>query len=109
MNISVAQESGWTILTLDGRLDQDGSAALKTALQPHLTGGLVALDFSKVEYVTSVGFRVLLQALKEQLAKGGRLLIGNLSEPVRRFFDIAGLSVTFKLVHDIRETIRAGK
>lgn len=109
MQITESKSENWTILALDGRLDQDGSAALKNALAPHLTGGLVALDFTKVEYVTSQGFRVLLQSLKDQIAKGGRLLVGNMSESVRSFFDIAGLSTTFKVVHDIRATIAAGK
>lgn len=109
MNITESKQDDWTVFTLNGRLDQDGSAALKTRLAPHLTGGLVALDFTDVEYVTSQGFRVLLQALKEQLAQGGRLLLGNLSEPVRAFFDIAGLSTTFKVVHDVHTTIAAAK
>jgi anti-anti-sigma factor len=109
MQITESKQNNWTILALNGRIDQDGAAALKTAITPHLTGGLLALDFTNVEYVTSVGFRVLLTSLKEQTAKGGRLLIGNMSESVRSFFDIAGLSTTFKVVHDIHATIAAQK
>jgi anti-anti-sigma factor len=107
MQITESQHAGWTVLKLAGKIDQDGSAELKTALAPHLTGGLVALDFTDIEYVTSLGFRVLLQALKEQTAKGGRLLLGNMREPVRAFFDIAGLSTVFKVVHDIYPTVDA--
>ncbi len=107
MQITESKKDSWTVLTLVGKLDQEGSAQLREALAPHLTGGQVALDFSQVEYVTSLGFRVLLQAFKEQHAKGGRLLMGNMSQPVRMFFDVAGLSVTFKVVHDIHEVIGA--
>jgi anti-anti-sigma factor len=107
MQISESKKDAWTVLTLDGKIDQEGSVQLKEALAPHLTGGLVALDFSKVEYVTSLGFRVLLQAFKEQHGKGGRLLLGNMSQPVRMFFDVAGLTVTFKVVNDIYEVIGA--
>ncbi|MES2692972.1 MAG: STAS domain-containing protein [Verrucomicrobiota bacterium] len=107
MQIAESKQNAWTVLVLTGKVDQEGSAQLKAALAPHLTGGLVALDFTNVEYVTSVGFRVLLVALKEQTAKSGRLLLGNMSEPVRSFFDIAGLSTTFKVVHDIYPTVTA--
>ena len=107
MQITESKIAAWTVLTLNGKIDQAGADALKAALAPHLTGGLVALDFTHVEYVTSQGFRVLMQALKEQTAKGGRLLLGNMSEPVRMFFDMAGLSTVFKVVHDIHVVIQA--
>lgn len=107
MQLAESKAADWTVFTLNGRLDQEGAAELKVALAPHLTGGRVALDFSQCEYVTSVGFRVLMQAFKEQHAKGGRLLMGNMREPVRQFFDIAGLSVTFKVVHNIHDVIGA--
>ena len=107
MQITESKIATWTVLTLNGKIDQAGAEELKAALAPHLTGGLVALDFTQVEYVTSQGFRVLMQALKEQSAKGGRLLLGNMSESVRAFFDMAGLSTVFKVVHDIHVVIRA--
>ncbi len=101
MQINETQHGAWTVLVLSGKIDQPGAEELKTALLPRMTGGAVALDFTGVEYVTSVGFRVLMQAEREQRAQGGRLLLGNMSEPVRRFFDIAGLSVVFKITHDV--------
>lgn len=107
MQIAESKAADWTVLSLNGRLDQEGAAALKVALAPQLTGGRLALDFSACEYVTSVGFRVLMQAFKEQHAKGGRLLMGNMRESVQQYFDIAGLSVTFKVVRNIHDVIGA--
>ena len=105
MQIIESQTGGWTVLTLTGRIDDAGSKILKEKLLPLMTGGAVALDFTGVEYVTSVGFRVLMSALKEQLAKKGRLLLGNMSDPVRQFFDMAGLSTVFKITHRIQDVI----
>ncbi len=105
MQIAESKHSTWTVFALTGKLDQEGSAQLKAALAPHLGATQLALDFAQVEYVTSVGFRVLLQALKEQTAKGGRLLLGNMSTPVYSFFEIAGLNTTFKVVSDIYPTV----
>lgn len=105
MQIAESKHTAWTVFALTGKIDQEGAAQLKAALAPHLGSSQLALDFTHVEYVTSVGFRVLLQALKEQTAKGGRLLIGNMSQPVYAFFEIAGLNTTFKVVHDIYPTV----
>lgn len=107
MQITETTVGEWTILALDGKIDQAGAEILKAALLPRMTGGSVALDFTGVEYVTSVGFRVLMQAEREQRAKQGRLMLGNMSEMVRRFFDIAGLSPVFKITHDVRTAVAA--
>jgi anti-anti-sigma factor len=106
MQITESKTGAWTILRLVGKLDDAGSAELKVALAPHLsTGEALALDFTETEYIASVGFRVLLQALKEIRNAHGRLLLGNMSEPVRRFFDIAGLGAVFKIADDLHTVV----
>ncbi len=107
MNISSSTYRDWALLTLEGKLDNAGSDQLKAALFPLLTGGAVALDCSGVEYVTSSGFRVLMQAEKDQRLKGGRLILGNLSTPVSGFFQIAGLYSLFKIVPDLKAALDA--
>jgi anti-sigma B factor antagonist len=97
MNITTSQHGAWTVLSPAGKLDNLGAEELEKALLPLLNGGSVALDFTQVEYVTSSGFRVLMVALKQQMAKSGRLEIVGLSAPVLRFFAIAGLDRTFRL------------
>jgi len=39
--------------------------------------------------------------LKQQSAKQGRFVLGRMSPPVHRFFDIAGLGTVFKIVPDL--------
>jgi anti-anti-sigma factor len=107
MQITESQNGSWTVLNLDGKVDNDGSEILQATLTPLLTGGHVALDFTRVEYITSSGFRVLMVALREQTARGGRLLIGNMNSDVRGYFDVAGLSPHFKVVQDIYDVIAA--
>ena len=105
MTITTTTQGAWTLLSLDGKIDNAGSEELKAALFPLLTGGKVALDCTLVEYVTSSGFRVLMQAEKEQRLKGGSLVLGNLSTPVSSFFEIAGLHTLFKIVPDLKATL----
>ncbi len=101
MQISQSQKTSWVVLTLVGPLDETGAAELGAVLSPLTKGGAVALDFAGVEYVTSSGFRVLMKACREQLANQGQFVLGQMSEPVRRFFEIAGLGSFFKIVPDL--------
>ena len=105
MNITTSTHGDWALLTLAGKLDNAGCEELKAVLFPLLAGGSVALDFAGVEYVTSSGFRVLMQAEKELRLKNGRLLLGNLSKPVAGFMEIAGLHTLFKIVPDLKTAI----
>ena len=102
MQITTSSRGAWTVLVLDGKLDNAGSDLLKAALMPLVSAGIsVALDFSAVEYVTSAGFRVLLQAEKEQRRLKGGLFIAGLSPALRNFFEIAGLHTVIRIAPDL--------
>ncbi|MDF3057500.1 MAG: hypothetical protein K0R17_1715 [Rariglobus sp.] len=106
MNITTSTHGDWTLLSLVGKIDNAGSEELKAVLTP-LTGRSVAIDCTGVEYVTSSGFRVLMQAEKDQRLKGGRLILGNMSTPVSSFFEIAGLHTLFNIVPDLKAALNA--
>ena len=107
MQINESRNGEWTVLHLNGKVDNEGSETLQKVLLPLVTGGQIALDFSDVEYITSSGFRVLMVAFREQTAKGGRLLLGNMTSHVRGYFDVAGLSPHFKVVNSVYDVIAA--
>jgi len=107
MTITTSTLGKWTLFTLVGKIDNAGADELKAALFPQLTGGAIALDCTGVEYVTSSGFRVLMQCEKEQRLKGGRLILGNMSTPVSSFFEIAGLHTLFTIVPDLNAALTA--
>lgn len=107
MQITQSKVGAWTVLTLAGRIDDAGSRDLRAGLAPHLAGEALALNFSGIEYIASSGFRVLTQAAKEINAAKGKLLLGNMTDPVRRFFDIAGLSAVMKITRDVNAAISA--
>ena len=50
------------------------------------------LDFKNVEYVASAGLRVILEAKKLLDAKGGKLIVCNVSKEVMHIFEITGFS-----------------
>ena len=51
----------------------------------------LTLDFSRLDYISSAGLRVLLSAHKAMSRKGG-LKITNVNEIVREVFDVTGFA-----------------
>lgn len=101
MKISESKQGTWTVLTLSGKIDHAGADELEPVLLPQMRGGAVALDFGGVDFISSSGFRVLMRAEREQDARKGRLVFGNMRDAVRQVFDVAGLSQHFKITHDL--------
>lgn len=106
MQITKSEQGKWIVLTLVGKLDNTGAQQLESELAPLLTGGALALDFKEVEYVTSSGFRSLMIGLKQQSAKQGRFVLCQMSDPVRRYFDIAGLGRVFTFAETLETLVK---
>lgn len=109
MQITLSTRGSWTVLALAGKLDNAGSEQLRAELLPRLSAGpaSVALECSALDYVTSSGFRVLLQAEKEQRKTGGRFLLAGLTPALRNFFEIAGLHTVLHLAPDLDSALAA--
>ena len=83
-----------TALTLapEGRLDTMTSPELEKELNASLEGAdALMLDFSRLDYISSAGLRVLLSAHKAMAGKGG-MVIRNVNEIVREVLDVTGFS-----------------
>ncbi|MGH7413096.1 MAG: STAS domain-containing protein [Candidatus Rokuibacteriota bacterium] len=68
------------------RLDHSTADTFKAALAPHLAactagGDRVVIDLAGVEYISSVGLRMLMLASKQVKAQGGALAVADL-QPV---------------------------
>ena len=91
-----------------GRIDHATADDFRVALTPHLAGcqaggDRLVLDFSAVEYISSVGLRVLILASKQVKKQGGALAVCGLQPVVREIFEIS----RFNLVLDVFPALRA--
>ena len=79
-------------IALEGRLDTMTSPELEAVLDQNL-GNVESLimDFSKLEYISSAGLRVLLSAYKIMNAKGG-MKVTHVNEIVSEVFEVTGFS-----------------
>ena len=79
-------------IALEGRLDTMTAPELEAELNQSLEGAdSLVLDFSKLDYISSAGLRVLLSAHKAMSAKGG-MKVTHVNEIIQEVFDVTGFS-----------------
>ncbi len=78
-------------VTLEGRLDTTTAPELENDL--HDLEGIthLILDFSKLDYISSAGLRVLLSAHKTMQKKGDMKIV-HVNDLVQEVFDVTGFS-----------------
>jgi len=79
------------ILILNGRLDTANAPLLERKIRQwgnEITD--LILDFSGLEYISSMGLRVLLQAKKTLKAEKRNLTIKNMRDSIREIFEMTG-------------------
>lgn len=92
MTINKAQNGNALTITLEGRLDTVTAPELEQDLKQSLKGiENLTFDFSKVEYISSAGLRVLLFAQKVMRGQG-RMKITHANEIVMEGFEVTGFA-----------------
>jgi anti-anti-sigma factor len=93
-----------------GRIDHSAASELERSLAPLLaqssTGktGLV-LDFAGVEYISSVGLRILMIAAKEMRARGARIAVAGLQPVVAEIFAISRFDKVLEVFPAVRDAV----
>jgi len=112
MNI-VEQLQGQTkILKVEGRIDQATADAFKAALAPWLDGckagaAPVVLDFAGVDYISSVGLRVLMLAAKQVKSQQGKIAIASLTPVVAEVFQVSRFNLVFAVQPTVESAVTA--
>ena len=79
-------------IALEGRLDTMTAPELEAELNQSLgSADSLKLDFSKLEYISSAGLRVLLSAHKAMSGKGG-MKVTHVNEIVQEVFEVTGFT-----------------
>jgi anti-anti-sigma factor len=93
MQISTRTHNDIQIVAIAGSLDSATSPQAQKALDAVVAGAkAVVLDFSKLDYISSAGLRVLLGAAKQLRGAKGTLRMFGLNESVKEVFEISGFS-----------------
>ena len=108
MDIQERRLADVTVLAAAGRLDRDASAAFQVrlvGLVDVLGGGKVALDFARLDYVSSVGLRALMVAAKKSRASGRKIAVAALTPVVREIFEISRFNFVIPVFADLRAAL----
>ena len=92
MTINKTQSGNALTIIPEGRLDTVTSPDLDKELkEAQNTAETLTLDFSKLDYISSAGLRVLLSAHKAMSQKGGMKIV-NINEIVKEVFVVTGFA-----------------
>ena len=99
MELLSARHGDTLVLSPRGRIDHASAEAFKTVLAPHLAesapGRPIVLDLGAVDYIASVGLRVLMLASRQARAQGGTLAVAALQPLVKEIFEISKFTLVF--------------
>jgi anti-sigma B factor antagonist len=91
------------VLPLEGEIDLHVSPGIAASL-----GGMVqdkppqlVVDMSRVSYIDSSGLAVLIEAMQNVAAYGGKFALAGLQDGVRPIFEIARLDQVFRIFDDV--------
>jgi anti-anti-sigma factor len=112
MDFSSRSFADVVVATPTGRIDHTAAPRFEEALLPLIEGigvdrRALLLDFSGVEYISSVGLRVLMVAGKRMHAKNAPLAIGSLRPVVAEIFAISRFDSILKVFPGMREALAA--
>ena len=90
LNIEKTMDGSKLTMVLEGRLDTTTAPQLENELKDALDkADTLVLDFSKLEYISSAGLRVLLSAQKVMTYKGG-MTIRHVNDAIMEIFEVTG-------------------
>jgi len=110
MQVSQQRYADALVLTPVGRIDNSTTDALRADLSAHLAtctkgGDRLVLDFSQVDYISSVGLRVLMLAAKKAREQDGAIVVAALQPVVREIFEISRFNLVFQCFGTLREAL----
>jgi len=99
------------VLRIDGRLDAATAPILERRLnnlydEHHYR---MMLDFTRVDYLSSAGLRLLLSATKKFKAKQGNLILFSLQEEVSDIIKMAGFDKILHICSNEKEALQFHK
>jgi len=110
MDIEVAEERDGAALVLlpVGRLDSANARSFESIVMERVDGGeqRLLVDFSRLNFISSSGMRVLLMAAKKLHASQGKLVLCAMPDHIQEVFRISGFDQIIP-IRDTRESALA--
>lgn len=96
------------LLTVDGRIDSATAPQFGQKLDALVAEGVfkIVIDMSKLEFMSSAGFRALLAAQRQcRRYNRGEVLLASVPERIKEALELAGFTELFRLFPDPLEAV----
>jgi anti-sigma B factor antagonist len=103
---SKERQPGVFVISPMGSLDTKTHTILEKKIDYLLTDGaamVITLDMTGVEYISSMGVRVVLKAKKDLDRRGGSLMMANLQPQIKKVFEIINAMPSLQIFSSIQE------
>ncbi|MBZ5589255.1 MAG: STAS domain-containing protein [Acidobacteriia bacterium] len=109
MEISASEQAGCLVVLVAGRLDTDTAPEFERYCTAAIEKGhrKFALDLSRLEFISSAGFRAILGTAKRLKPSGGAVAACSLSGVVAEVFAISGFANLMPITPDVPSAIQA--
>ena len=100
MIFDIKETSEGMLATVSGRLDTPAAVKAQQEIEPLLENANkeITLDCKDLEYISSSGLRLFLSIRKETTAKGGKVIIKNINDDIKKVFMMTGFFNLFEIV-----------
>jgi anti-sigma B factor antagonist len=88
----VQEKDGGMFATVSGRLDTPAAVKAQQEIAPLLENAdkEIVLDCKDLQYISSSGLRLMLTLRKEAMTKGGKVIVENINDEIRKVFMMTG-------------------
>ena len=101
MDMTIDEHDGITRISLVGKLDIVGAEIIDVKFSAAAShASKAAVDLSGVDYIASMGIRVLVMAGKSVARRGGKIVLFGVSDAVTKVLSAAGLTEIIPVVTD---------
>ena len=99
------REAGVFVLSTSGRLDTNTYPVLEARVDQVLTNSprAIVFDMSGLDYVSSMGVRVIIKAEKALAKTGGKVIMTNLQPQIEKVFEIIKALPSFSIFKNTQE------
>lgn len=99
MEVKIERENGVVTAYLNGRLDTPASMEIAPQMNELAddAGGTIILDCTELGYISSSGLRIFITLRKAAAAKGGKIIVRNISNEIRSVFMMTGFLNLFEI------------
>lgn len=111
LNVADRTFANVVVLSPSGRIDHNTADAFQDLLSPHVErcigdDGQIVLDLSKVDYMSSVGLRVMMAAAKTVRKQEGNIVVAGLGPTLQEIFEISRFEHIFRVFDSVRDGVR---